>query len=246
MTDLLLRECEQDAVRAVIASDPLLGTALPGDSTLRHLVQLIACDSLGIALLDATGAALEESALPLDLTGDDDLPPSAGPSLGIQQIDLVPARDGPRAARAVAVLCLGVRKGTDHVVLLWMARRTGNFSGRDRAVLRLVAPALERLMRGRPTSTLPPSLTVQERSVLRQVAVGLSNAELAERLSVAPCTVRKHLENAYRKLGVTNRLAAVSALGDGPRSARAANGPNLVHIDLEFADPPAPAPCSRR
>ena len=78
-------------------------------------------------------------------------------------------------------------------------------------MLGLVAPALERLMRERPSSTLP-SLTVQERRVLQHVAAGLSNAEIAERLFVAPCTVRKHLENAYRKLGVTNRLAAVNAL----------------------------------
>jgi DNA-binding NarL/FixJ family response regulator len=44
----------------------------------------------------------------------------------------------------------------------------------------------------------------------------LSNAEIAEQLVVAPCTVGKHLENAYRKLGVTNRLAAVHALEPSP------------------------------
>jgi ATP/maltotriose-dependent transcriptional regulator MalT len=79
-----------------------------------------------------------------------------------------------------------------------------------------VSPALERLLRERPVSTLPPSLTVQERRVLGLVATGLSNAEIADQLVVAPCTVGKHLENAYRKLGVTNRLAAVHALEPGP------------------------------
>ena len=113
------------------------------------------------------------------------------------------------------MLSLGVRKGPDHVVKLWMVRRTNSFSGRDRALLGLVAPALERLMRERSTSALPPSLTLQERRVLRHVAAGLSNAEIAERLFIAPCTVRKHLENAYRKLGVTNRLAAVFAIEGG-------------------------------
>ena len=115
------------------------------------------------------------------------------------------------------MLSLGVRKGPDHVVKLWMVRRTNSFSGRDRALLRLVAPALERLMRERSTSALPPLLTLQERRVLRHVADGLSNAEIAERLFIAPCTVRKHLENAYRKLGVTNRLAAVFAIEGGHR-----------------------------
>jgi ATP/maltotriose-dependent transcriptional regulator MalT len=114
------------------------------------------------------------------------------------------------------VLSLGVRNGPDHVVTLWLVRRTRDFSERDRALLALVSPALERLLRERPVSTLPPSLTVQERRVLGLVATGLSNAEIAEQLVVAPCTVGKHLENAYRKLGVTNRLAAVHALEPSP------------------------------
>ena len=97
---------------------------------------------------------------------------------------------------------LGVRNGPDHVMQLWMVRRTRCFSSRDTAVLGLVAPVLERLLRQRPTST-QSSLTLQERRVLHHVAAGLTNAEVAERLVVAPCTVRKHLENAYRKLGVT-------------------------------------------
>ena len=105
-----------------------------------------------------------------------------------------------------------VRNGPDHVVTLWLVRRTSDFTERDRALLALVTPALERLLRERVTSGLPASITVQERRVLHHVAAGLSNAQIAERLVVAPATVRKHLENAYRKLGVTNRLAAVNAM----------------------------------
>lgn len=48
--------------------------------------------------------------------------------------------------------------------------------------------------------------------MLHHGAAGLSNAAIAQRLFVAPCTVRKHLEHAYRKLGVSNRYAAVHAL----------------------------------
>ena len=72
------------------------------------------------------------------------------------------------------------------------------------------------------TSGEAPSLTTQERRVLSHVAAGRSNAEIAEALFVAPSTVRKHLENVYRKLGVTSRGAAVARL----------QGRDLPDIDL--------------
>jgi DNA-binding NarL/FixJ family response regulator len=44
--------------------------------------------------------------------------------------------------------------------------------------------------------------------VLRLVAVGLSDAEAAERLVVSVRTVNAHLRSIYRKLGVSSRAAA--------------------------------------
>jgi DNA-binding CsgD family transcriptional regulator len=90
------------------------------------------------------------------------------------------------------------------------------------AMLRMVAPLLARLSRERLTPQLPPSLTTQERRVLSHVAAGRSNAEIAAALFVAPSTVRKHLENVYRKLGVASRGAAVARL----------QGRDLPDIDL--------------
>jgi DNA-binding CsgD family transcriptional regulator len=224
MTSLLLCESEQDALRAVIASEPAPGMALPGECVLHNLARLIACDALGAALLDGRGSAVERSILPRARATDDDLLAIEGPFLGIHQLDRTPAGNGSSAARGVAVLCLGVRHGRDHVVQLWMVRRTTSFSKRERALLALAAPALERLMRAQSTSALTPCLTHQERRVLRRVATGLSNSEIAEQLFIAPCTVRKHLENAYRKLGVTNRLAAVVAMSGGrPMDLRTAD-----------------------
>jgi DNA-binding NarL/FixJ family response regulator len=51
-------------------------------------------------------------------------------------------------------------------------------------------------------------LTEREREVLRLVADGLSNAEAARRLWVTEQTVKFHLSNIYRKLGVSNRTEA--------------------------------------
>ena len=65
----------------------------------------------------------------------------------------------------------------------------------------MIAPAVQRLVRDASTPTLPASLTVQERRTLMLVSAGFSNVEIAQRMHVATCTVRKHLEHAYPKLG---------------------------------------------
>ncbi|MCX5235141.1 helix-turn-helix transcriptional regulator [Streptomyces prunicolor] len=58
----------------------------------------------------------------------------------------------------------------------------------------------------------PVRLTLRELDVMRAVAKGLSNGAIAGQLVVEPSTVRKHLENVYRKLGVSSRTAAVARL----------------------------------
>ena len=112
-------------------------------------------------------------------------------------------------------VCIGYRNGPDAVAQIWFDRENTPFSERDLALLDLLAPVLQRQLRQRPTPRLPATLTVQERRALMEVAAGYSNTEIAETLFIAPSTVRKHLEHAYRKLGVTNRLAAVIALNGG-------------------------------
>ena len=52
-------------------------------------------------------------------------------------------------------------------------------------------------------------LTVSELAVLRALARGLVNKQIAADLQIAPQTVKFHLTNVYRKLGVANRTEAV-------------------------------------
>jgi DNA-binding CsgD family transcriptional regulator len=52
-------------------------------------------------------------------------------------------------------------------------------------------------------------LTPREREILRWLAAGKSNSQVATILAISPRTVHKHLERIFRKLGVENRTAAV-------------------------------------
>lgn len=58
-------------------------------------------------------------------------------------------------------------------------------------------------------------LTDRERDILSWVARGKTNAEIATALYIAESTVRKHLQNTYKKLDVSNRTAAVALLRGG-------------------------------
>ncbi|MFC4784503.1 helix-turn-helix transcriptional regulator [Nocardioides sp. MAHUQ-72] len=214
MPDLLLSDTDQAALRSLQAAEPVPGRPLPGDEVLEQLARLIPCDALGALLSDPEVGVVEEVELlrgrcpRLAGTGYD------GPvALGLLRWTRTTGGPGPPwGAGAADCIALGVRTGREAIAQIWLDRRARVFTPRDLLVLSVVAPTLRRLVREAAPVALPDDLTVQERRTLALVATGLSNAEVAERMSVATCTVRKHLEHAYRKLGVTNRLAAATAL----------------------------------
>lgn len=53
-------------------------------------------------------------------------------------------------------------------------------------------------------------LTAREIEMLQLAAHGLSARQTAQRLTVSPATVKTHLENIYRKLGVSDKPSAVA------------------------------------
>ena len=74
---------------------------------------------------------------------------------------------------------------------------------------------LRRRAVARPAEPLPADLkselaalglSARERDVVDLLLLGLSHKDVAERLFISPGTVKKHTYNAYRKLGVRNRV----------------------------------------
>ena len=55
-----------------------------------------------------------------------------------------------------------------------------------------------------------PRLTPRQRDLLRLLAAGQTNTQIARQLGISEGTVRTHLENIYDRLGVSSRTAAVT------------------------------------
>jgi pimeloyl-ACP methyl ester carboxylesterase/DNA-binding CsgD family transcriptional regulator len=62
------------------------------------------------------------------------------------------------------------------------------------------------------TATGTADLTSREREIVRLAADGLTNAAIAEQLTLSPRTVERHLSNAYLKLNVSGKAARTAAV----------------------------------
>ncbi len=74
----------------------------------------------------------------------------------------------------------------------------------------VLAPPITKRLNERTRNVSPDALTSREIDVLREVANGNTNAEIAERLYISEATVKTHLIHIYDKLGVSDRAAAVA------------------------------------
>jgi DNA-binding CsgD family transcriptional regulator len=108
------------------------------------------------------------------------------------------------AARARVLVARALRELGDH------DSAAGEFAVARRAFAEVgAAPAAEELDRllGRPR---PGGLTEREVEVLRLVAEGRSNHDIARALVLSQKTVERHLSNIFTKLGVPSRTAAAA------------------------------------
>jgi DNA-binding NarL/FixJ family response regulator len=76
---------------------------------------------------------------------------------------------------------------------------------------RLVAAVLDSktVVPSRGALTLPDELTQREMEVLKLIAAGLSNADIADALVVSPATVKTHINRIFYKTGARDRGQAV-------------------------------------
>ena len=106
-----------------------------------------------------------------------------------------------------------VLKGSSRREILDAVRRV--LRGEALLDARLVTQLLQRLASETDGSDAPPvqALTPREREVLRLVADGLTNGEIARSLTVSVSTAKAHVEHIIGKLGVSDRTqAAVRAV----------------------------------
>jgi DNA-binding CsgD family transcriptional regulator len=227
MTQLTLSEPGQHALRALLAVEPVPGRPVPEARTYELFAKLVPSDVIGAGCTDLHGHLIHNIEV---------FPGSNRDRVTEVINDPAPCQDGncdgcphylgfmhwnkqPREAEGCGVnisgvdeVAFGFRNGAHHIVQFYFARVGGQYTDAELALLWTLAPVMQRLARERPTPQLPASLTVTERRILSYVAAGMSNPEIAEQLSVATSTVRKHLEHTYRKLGVSSRAGALARL----------------------------------
>lgn len=97
----------------------------------------------------------------------------------------------------------------DGVLVSFVLNRTRrNFTDRERALLDVLRPHLARVYQ---RLNRLGGLTAREAEVLRWVAAGKSDAQIAAILHISARTVQKHLQHSYEKLGVESRTAGSDA-----------------------------------
>ena len=131
------------------------------------------------------------------------LPALAVPTLVVHREGdrAIPARNGREVAALVPGAELRILSGDAHPP----------WHGDGDELLAAVAPFLGFRPPAREAQPADvEELTVREREVLRLVADGLSDGEIAARLVLSPHTVHRHVANIRRKLGLHSRSAAAA------------------------------------
>jgi LuxR family maltose regulon positive regulatory protein len=125
---------------------------------------------------------------------------------------LVPLERALSLAEPEGYVRVFVAEGEAMRTLLRHAAARGTAASSTRRLLSALDPPARPASPPAPTAAAPLAepLTAREVEVLRLIAAGLRNQEIADQLFIGLSTVKRHVANAYGKLGVTHRTEAVA------------------------------------
>jgi pimeloyl-ACP methyl ester carboxylesterase/DNA-binding CsgD family transcriptional regulator len=165
------------------------------------------------------GAVAASLRMQLDIDVRNRLEAVASPTLvvhGTQDL-VVPVECGRYLAAHLGNAVMLERNGTDH--MYWITDQVGTLTA-IRQFLATATPELQRIPRPRRPSHGWDSLTSAELEIARLVAQGLTNREIAGRLTLSPRTIQTHVAHILAKLGQPRRANIAAELAG--RQAREA------------------------
>ena len=204
------------AIRLVIADDhPILLEGLQRIFAVHDDVETVACCAGGAAAIEAIEQH-QPDVLLLDLkmsgvSGLDVLRHLRDRKVACRTVVLTAAASDEEIAEALDLGAAGlVFKDSSPAAVVESVRQV--MQGRTWIDRDTLVRALATGRRTRPGEATPEAtLTPRELGLIRLVAEGLRNKEIAGRLGITEGTVKIHLHNIYDKLGVDGRLELVLA-----------------------------------
>ncbi len=197
----------RERLQGVLAQLGYTPDALVMAATLAEARACVAADPVALALVDL--------GLP-DGSGIDLIAElrAADPTLGILVISAWSTEDAILAALRAGATGYVLKERDDLEVTLSIRSVLRGGAPIDPFVARRIMAELHPALQPGTASPEPPlaeALSPREHQILRMVADGLGNREIAEQLSLSRHTVECHVKHIYRKLAVGSRVRAVSA-----------------------------------
>ncbi|GAA3844273.1 MULTISPECIES: response regulator transcription factor [Brevibacterium] len=185
----------------------------------------------GIEVIGEASDGIEAVALAEELTPDVVLMDLRMPNLGGAEATARLAQSCP-GVRVLVLTTFGDDASIDSALRAGAAGFLTKDAGREEMIAAIRATAaggtpLDARIAGRVVAGLPeahpvslherfPELTVREADVLRLMAEGATNPEIAEHLFLGVSTVKSHINSLFAKLGVSRRSDAIAlARGEG-------------------------------
>ena len=160
-------------------------------------------------------ADVDVAIIDLDLAGESGMPlirELRDTSPGASALIVTASTDRSELGTAIEAGATGVihkSSSVEEVIAATRKLHRGEFLHSPNEIVELLRTATHAREQTRDAQHTLERLTPREHEVLSQLALGLSDGEIAERLGVSAETVRSHMVSIFRKLDVNSRLQAL-------------------------------------